>query len=265
MSFRQFIKTPDFRKHGFRIVLVYVGAIVFSWLFLWWYTGHGEQVSVPDLKGLPLEQAAEALEARGLSYLVIDSVFDEHGKGGVVMEQSPSPESAVKEGREVFLTIYRYQPPMEVVNIDEGDFAQVAVIKLRNKGIKYDIKYVPNNSMVGSVVSITYKGKRVKKNDAIPRGVTVVLTIGESDNEKVQIPDLSGMYYTQALALLDSLHLMAQPHFENNPLTAQDSAACRVCRQLPEYNPANPGVSPGHFIDFWLSNEPCVADSVSVD
>lgn len=265
MSFGQFIRTPEFRSNALRIVLVYAGVIVLSWLFLWWYTGHGEQVSVPDLKGMTLQEAETTLSSRGLHYLVIDSVYDEAGKGGVIMEQSPPPESQVKEGREVFLTVFRYKPPMETVNIEEGDFAQVAIIKLRNKGIKYDIKYVPNNSMVGSVIGLTYKGKKVRKNDQVPRGETVVLTVGESDTGTVQIPNLTGKTYAEALALLDSLHLSAQPHFENNPLTAQDSAICRVCRQLPAYNPGDPGVPPGRFVDFWLSDTPCTADTTQTN
>jgi beta-lactam-binding protein with PASTA domain len=265
MSFSKFIKTPDFRKHGLRIVLVYVGLIVLSWMFLSWYTGHGQQVSVPDLRGMTVEQAREVLAERSLELLVIDSIFDEKAKGGTIVEQSPVPESQVKEGREVFLTIFRFQPPMETIGIEEGDFAQVALIKLRNKGVKYEVKYVPNNSMVGSVVSISYRGKKLRATDQVPRGETVVLSIGESDNEKVQIPNLVGMSYAQAIAQLDSLNLMPQPHFENNPLTAQDSSACRVCRQLPAFNPGDPGVSPGRFVDFWLSNTPCAADTTGIE
>jgi beta-lactam-binding protein with PASTA domain len=262
MSFRSFLGTKDFRNTLVRILLIYAFAVVIAWLFLWWYTDHGKQVTVPDLRGKNIAEAAEELNTLGVQYLVIDSLFDEKESGGKIIEQSPAPGSSVKEGREIFLTIYRYQPPMEKINIEEGESAQVAIIKLKNKGVNYEIKYVPNNSMVGSVISLTHRGKKLRKDELVPRGDKVFLQIGISDNGKVDIPNLIGLNYKQVIQLLDSLNLTPQAHFVTD-VSAADSTLLRVCRQMPEPDGGVMGISPGEFIDFWLNDGPCSPDSTN--
>jgi len=262
MSFFKFTVSKEGRKHILRIALVYAGIIAILWGLLRWYTDHGEQVSVPDLKGMTFNDAAAALESRNLEYMVVDSIYDENAVAGAVLDQSPAPESKVKEGRKIFLTVYRMQPPMEKLNIKEGEFAQVAIIKLKNKGIKFDLKNVPNNNMVGSVVHITYNGKKLKPGDLIARGEKIILSVGVADNASIQLPDLQGLTYYRAMEILDSLNLMGQGIFEPEAKSTQDSANYRVRRQNPAYDPEAPPLEPGRIIDFWLSDQPLIQDGV---
>jgi len=249
-----------FSKQGLRqlakVVLVNVVLLVLLWFALAWYSDHGEHISVPDVRTLALTDAVSSLQERGLAALVVDSIYDEKSTGGVVVEQSPAPESKVKEGRQIFLTIYRSEPPMEKISIQEGEFAQVALIKLENKGIKYDLRYVLNSNMVGSVISITHKGKILKPGDAIRRGERVVLTVGEASDGVVPLPDLTGLTLDRATVILDSLNLIGQATFEPNPIDGQDSLLFRVSRQDPEFTEDALPVRPGRLIDFWLTKEP---------
>ncbi len=260
MSFIQYVFSKAGMRELVKIILVNLLLIGLIWLFLWWYTDHGRQVAVPDVRTMSTEQAVEELASRGLGYLVVDSLYDEDAVPGSVVEQSPAPESKVKEGRQVYLTIYRIQPPMERISIEEGEFAQVAIIKLKNKGIRYDVRYVPNNNMVGSVVSVTHRGKKLRAGDEIRRGEMVVLTVGEATDQSVVVPQLMGKSYAEAMAVLDSLNLMGQAFFEPNATSAQDSTLFRVCRQDPEFRDDAAPVPPGRIIDFWLSKEPCGSD-----
>lgn len=257
MGFLKFLFSRQAVKPLVRMGLLYLGVALVVWVFLRWYTDHGEYIAVPELKGLALTEAVRQLEEAGLTALVVDSVYDEDAPPGSVMEQSPQATSQVKDGRQVFLTVYRIQPPMERISIEEGEYAQVAIIKLKNKGIRFDVRYVPNNNMVGSVISITHGGRKLKKGDEIRRGERVVITVGESTDQAVQIPDLSGRTYAEAIALLDSLNLVGQGYFEPDAMSTQDSALFRVCRQDPEYAPDALPVAPGRMLDFWLSKEPC--------
>lgn len=263
MSFRKYLSTADFRKTAFKIVLLYSGIIILSWLLLNWYTDHGKFVSVPDLRGKMLSEATTALEERDLEYLVIDSIYDRKAVPGSVVDQSPGPESQVKEGRQVFLTIYRFSPPMEIVNIKEGDYAAVAMIKLKNKGIECDTVYEDNNTYVGSVIRVIHKGKRIKPETMIARGDRITLVIGRAASGKVIVPDLRGMTCKEVEMMLDSMNLVCNCKFEpviNSP-TSQDSVTYRVCRQDPEHDPLI-GTSPGRIVDIWLYNTPCPQDSL---
>lgn len=262
MSFFGYLKSKDGKRSLLRLLGVYAIVTILVMIFLWWYTDHGQQVSVPNLSGMTVEEAKAALDDLSLEVLVIDSIYDKKAKPGTVLEQSPAPEQKVKEGRAVFLTIYRILPPQETINIKEGDFAQVAIIKLKNKGIEFDVKYVPNNSLVGAVISVTYKGKRLKPGDQIARGNKVVLSIGTSADETVVVPDLRGLSYEGAMTLLDSLNLMGQAFFMYDIQSSADSAVGRICEQDPAYDPEAPGVAPGRIIDFRLYSEPCSTDSI---
>ncbi len=266
MSFRNFIKTPDFKKAIVRILLIYVGLSIFIWLFLNWYTDHGDFVSVPDLKGMRMEEAAQALEDRDLEYLVIDSIYDKKATPGTIMEQSPAPESQVKEGRQIFLTIHSYHAPTEKLGVREGDFATVAFIKLKNKGIEFDTLYEANNTFPGSIIRVTYKGRKTSPDDLISKGDKVVLVIGRAVRTKIIVPNFRGMTCAEAESMMDSLNLVCNCRFENIDITptAQDSATFHVCRQDPVHDPSI-GTSPGRIVDLWLYNTPCPQDTTHND
>lgn len=262
MSFLGYIKSKEGRKILMQIVGIYLVVLIVSWVFLWWYTDHGQQVSVPDLKGMTTAEAEQVLADMDLTFLVVDSVFVKDAKGGTILEQNPVPESKVKEGRQVFVTVYRIEPPQETINIKEGDFAQVAIIKLKNKGIEFDTKYVPNNSMVGAVISVTYKGKKVRPGDKIPRGNKVVLTVGTAVDQLVRIPNLVGLTYSEAMTRLDTLNLMGQAFFMYDVQSSADSAVGRICEQDPPFDPDAPGVQAGKIVDFKIFNTPCTTEPV---
>ncbi|MFM9986867.1 MAG: PASTA domain-containing protein [Flavobacteriales bacterium] len=264
MSFRTYIKSPEFRKTLLRVTLVYLGFMALIWFFLNWYTDHGEFITVPELKGMKLEEAIKALDERDLDHLVIDSIYDKKAVPGSIMDQSPVAESQVKDGRQVFLTIYSFSPPLERLGVKEGDFAQVAIIKLNNKGIEYDTLYEDNNTYAGSIIKVTYKGRRTSPEDLIPKGDKVKLVIGRAVRTKSTVPDLHGLTCKDAEILLESLNFKCNCLFSPgiNLPTAQDSATYHVCRQNPEHDPLF-GASPGSVVDLWLYNTPCPVDTTN--
>jgi len=264
MSFIKFIKTSQFRQTSLRIVVLYVIIIAATWFGLSWYTDHGEYVSVPDLHNMPLDEAIAALEERDLQVLVIDSIYDKKAKAGTVLEQSPAPESQVKEGRQVFLTVYRTTRPMERLGVKEGDFAAVAFIKLQNKGIEFDTLYENNNVFVGSIIRLVYAGKRVGPETLVARGDRVQLVIGRSAKNRIMVPNLIGKTCQEVERALDTLGLVCNCRFEPEISlpTVQDSATFRVCRQDPPFDPTGQGTTPGRIVDLWLYNEPCPADTI---
>jgi beta-lactam-binding protein with PASTA domain len=261
-----FVKSTSFRKAIIGIALTYAVLLLGSWFWLQWYTDHGEYVSVPDLKGLRSEDAILALQEKNLDYLIIDSIYDRKAAPGSVFDQSPAFESQVKEGRQVFLTIYRLSPPMEKLGIKQGDYATVAMIKLRNKSIDFDTLYEDNNTLANSIIRVTQRGKALKASDEVARGSKVVLVIGRAASDKIIVPDFTGMSCQEARSILDTLRLECNCRFEpgiSSP-SAQDSSTFRVCRQDPIHDPER-GTSAGRIVDLWLYNTPCAPDSTQQD
>ena len=261
-----FIKSTSFRKAALGIAITYIALLLGSWFWLQWYTDHGEYVSVPELKGLSYDDAVRALQERNLDYLVIDSIYDRKATRGSIYDQSPAFESQVKEGRQVFLTIYRFSAPMEKLGIKQGDYVTVAMIKLRNKSIDFDTLYEDNNLLANSIIRVTQRGKSLKSTDEVARGSKVLLVIGRSVTDKILVPDFTGMTCLQAKTILDTLRLECNCRFEPgiNLPTAQDSSSYFVCRQDPLHDPER-GTTAGRIVDLWLYNTPCAKDSTLHD
>jgi serine/threonine-protein kinase len=60
------------------------------------FTNHGEQVPVPNLLGLSAVDAKLKLEDLGLSYEILDSIYDPNEPNGIVKEQMLRPTSLSK-------------------------------------------------------------------------------------------------------------------------------------------------------------------------
>src|SRR5690348_7113911 len=80
---------------GFAI-LAYV---IFFFLFLPFYTNHGEETKVPDLNKLKLDEAIAKIEEAGLRYEVADSLFLNSQPPLSVISQDPIGGSMVKPDR----------------------------------------------------------------------------------------------------------------------------------------------------------------------
>jgi len=262
MSLIKFIKSKYGRRN--------IGLIILANLFLFFlvifilkiYTRHDEAIIIPDLKGKSDAEARAILADLGLEMVVTDSLFLKEAVPGTIRDQSPKAGSAVKGGRIIFISIFKKTPPMVPINVKEGDHVQIASLRLSNKGIKFQVKYAPNNSMIGVVMKIEHNGRLLKYGELLEHGQTVVLTVGEGVKTTVAVPNLFGLSYNDAMSLINSLNLSGQGFFEPAAFTAEDSAAYHVCRQDPKFSTESLPLAPGRFIDFWLSIEPCAIDTI---
>jgi beta-lactam-binding protein with PASTA domain len=108
------------------------------------YTLHNKAVTVPDIKGLHMEEASVFLRDKGLRYNVIDSVFSKNVMPGAIVEVIPSVGSKVKKGRIVFITVNAVAAQMTAIpSVKDISFRQAyALLKARGfESIK--IEYVP--------------------------------------------------------------------------------------------------------------------------
>lgn len=261
-SFFLFLKSKKGLKNiglAFAANLVLIAIVYFS---LSWYTKHGEAIEIPDLKGKTEAEIKVILEDLDLEYVITDSLFGKEAIPGSVRDQSPKPGSKVKAGRTVFLSIYMKQPPMIQINVKEGDHIQIASLRLLNKGIKFNIQYAPNNSMVGVVMKVEYNGKPLAYMERVRHGETITLTVGQLADDRIPVPNLFGMNYRDAINHLNSLNLTGQGFFDPPASSTLDSSLYHVCKQEPKYSSQTAPISAGSFVDFWLSKEPCTIDTL---
>jgi eukaryotic-like serine/threonine-protein kinase len=144
MSLRDYLKSKVFIA---QLITVFAIIAVVAYMFFHWitfYTRHGEEITVPDLSKLSVEQAEEKLASLNLDYIVLDTVDyrPEFPKLSIV-EQEPKAGAKVKDGRKVYIK----------VNADK--YTMVAVPDLIEKTYR---QAVPTLSAAGlQEGTITYK------------------------------------------------------------------------------------------------------------
>lgn len=203
------------------------------------YTRHSERIAVPSVVGMDRSGAGVALEAEGLRPVVIDSLYNAKGQPGAVVEQDPAAGVEVKGTRNVYLTVYRSTPPSERLEIEEGMDAGVARILLDVKGFGFRERYAPTNELAGLVLGVeNLQGDSLGPDDRLPKGEQLVLWIGERSQKEVELPELVGLGFEEALAVLEATGLLpGRTRWSRLPVDASDTLRAVISNQLPEFVP----------------------------
>jgi beta-lactam-binding protein with PASTA domain len=165
-------------KNLLLMATVIVALIIVVLIALDFYTKHNESITVPSVKGLQAEEAMNILRSSNLGYEISDSVYQAEGVPGSVIEQVPMGESNVKKGRTVFLIVKARG--VQMVAIPElKDFSRrQAEAQLNSLGFtRIIIEEVPA-TYKGLVISVSYRGKNIVPGQKIPKGASLVLTVG---------------------------------------------------------------------------------------
>lgn len=191
------------------LALFFIFYFLFFGVFLSWYTKHGKNVEVPEVVRLSMAEATTKLEAEGLRVEITDSLYDPKMKPLAVISQIPGAHERVKPGRPVFLTVNQVVPP-QVSFPSDVEYTSVYQAKLRLESWKLGVeklKPVPSEFQ-DLVISVEYKGKRVKEGDKLPQGAQLVLLVGKGKSgQKVEVPCFDGRSFSEAISELHSAGL----------------------------------------------------------
>lgn len=163
--------------------LMAVVIAVLLWLLSWFlasYTHHDESVKVPDLVGIPSDEAIEYLESIGLEGMAVDSVYSD-ARPGAVVEQTPVATLPVKNGRVVYLTVNaKTQRMVKLANVIEWSSRQ-ALSKLREQGFIVDsVRQVPHE-FDDLVLGVNFpRGGELVAGREYPYRTHVVVRVGSS-------------------------------------------------------------------------------------
>ena len=182
MSLIQFLKSKTFFIH---LGIAFVATFIIVYAILLWLdstTLHGEEIVVPDLKSLTVEEASAKLEAAGLTYEVIDTLHHnpKFPKLGII-SQEPEALYKVKEGRKIYLKINATD--YEIVSVPDlvEKTLRQAEPTLNAIGLKLGtITYEPYLAK-DMVLEMKYKGKIIKPGDKLPKTSVIDLTLGDGN------------------------------------------------------------------------------------
>lgn len=251
-NFILFLKSKSFRIH-FAIAFVSITLVLYftlKWLNV--YTKHGETISVPDLKGMNIVDAMDVLDDQGFKY-VIDSIYTNQAEPNSVYEQDPEANALVKENRTIYFTVVSGSAPtVKLPDLIDVSFREAQAI-LESYGIKVGkLIYRPDLAQ-NAVLGIQHKGHEVDKGYVISKGEVVDLILGDGyGNLKVEIPNLVGLSYDEALFVLQGSKLILGAVIFDG--LNNDTLNAVVYKQSPESSTDTSAnkISQGETIDIYL-------------
>jgi beta-lactam-binding protein with PASTA domain len=172
------------------------------------------RVGLPDVMGLPLEQAQQQLQAKGFE-VELKRVASSKKKGTVI-EQDPAAGVAAANGTTVTLTASSGIKPVVVPRV-VGQEQGVAVDALTKAGLKPVLKNVPSAQPVGTVTGQNPPaGKEVDKGSQVKLNVstgspstttTTTTAVTTTAAATTRLAPLTGLGQTTALRRLNALGL----------------------------------------------------------
>lgn len=166
------------------VILMILSIVLVMWLlmlFIDLWTHHGENSTVPDIKGMSYDKAVETLRDADLDVVVMDSVDNDGTRqGGTIVEVVPKPGAVVKRGREVYVTIIAYSP--HKVTIPEpmsGNDLTSVQLMLGNLGFNpanINVMRVPSDN--SAVISVYADGRVIDMGSTVPVNARIQIEVG---------------------------------------------------------------------------------------
>ena len=218
------------------------------------YTRHGESITVPDLRGMSFAQVKTILGGKNLEWQIMDSVYDMNKPPFSIVDQTPKPNSKVKEGRTIYLTLNAINAPTtEVPDLVGRSSLKYAKMQLESYGLKVGEPIYKPDPHLNAVIGMQINGRDVSRKTKVPRGTMVVLILGDGlGSSRISVPYLLGMTYGDAEFKLKGYSLNLGSIVVGEGVT--DTASAIIYRQVPEYGQGK-SIRMGEPIDLFLAKE----------
>ena len=165
------------------------------------------RVAVPDLTGMTLDEATDAVNARGLLLAQTESVFSEAVPVDAVAEQDPPAETPIDQGSTVYVKLSRGSPRVDLRALDlVGRAPDEAEALLRAQDLGVVREEVPSRDVPPGGVVGTDPANHATVGD------TVVLQVSAGDRVRIP-PEIQGQPLDQVARQLERLGLRVGNRF----------------------------------------------------
>ena len=223
---------------GFVLAYAIVGLFIFP------NNGKATDIPVPNVTGLPLDQARQILTDSGFVPQRGEQRYESTVPAGTVLGQSPAPQSIHSRGARIVLDVSRGERTVEVPTVT-GLTQQQAEITLTNASLDIgEIVVMDSPSPRGTVLqSFPVAGVRVPAASAI----SITVSAGPG---LVTVPDVTGEKYAEARTMLEQLGFQVGPALED---TTSNAPPGTIVAQDP---PPTRAVAAGSAVTLTVSNKP---------
>lgn len=171
-----------FQIDSWKKVMVHIGImlgisaiIIYGVLYMYLpdYTNHGQEIEVPVLDNLTIEEATEILNEKNLRLVIQDTTYNARFKPNRITRQEPPGKANVKQERRIYVSVNTNDVPQ--IEITEKMYSE-----LKNKGLNIvKSKIVESGFDVGRkiarcgpyadyVVGVMWRGDTLKPGTKLP-------------------------------------------------------------------------------------------------
>jgi len=191
-------------------ILIFLSTGIFLILFINYllmptYINQRSIIAIPNLEGLSVIEAESITKSEGIQVIVADTIFTNDINPGIILEQFPAAGKEVKVGRAIKIKITQLNQKILVPEL-LGKTLRSSEIELDQIGISVDsvyYSYSPNYPK--GIVS----WQSPAPLDSVRKGFGVRLEVstGLAPNDFVTVPDLQGIFYSEAIKKIDEIGL----------------------------------------------------------
>ena len=223
-------------KHLLAAALIAVVMIAGAMIFLNIATKHNQELVVPDLSNLTVDEAVAEAALNDMIVDVTDSVFVKRMKRGAVYRQNPAPGSKVKSGRRIALTINAVNAKKLTMPNLVGFSMRQAKAELLSRGLVLGRLIYEQDMATNNVLRQLYKNREIEPGTMIESETVIDLVVGLNGHDFVTyVPNLSGL---KCMSAVDAIHdhslNIRKLTFDDTVKDYNDSLSAMVYRQVPE-------------------------------
>jgi len=213
-------------------ILIFLTTGIFFILFINYllmptYINQKSMIAIPNLEGLSILEAESITKSEGIQVVVADTIFTNDLNPGIILEQFPSAGKEVKAGREIKIKITQLSQKILVPDV-LGKTLRSAEIELDQNGLNViSVQYAYSPNYPKGIVS--WQGPAPLDSLRKGLGVRLEVSTGLAPNDFVTVPDLEGIFYSEAIKRISaiglkegSIRFVAQDEFLPNTVLSQN-------------------------------------------
>lgn len=168
---------------------------------VWVSTGlEGEEITIPDVSGMPEEEAKETLIAKGFkkANISVEQKQSDSVDTGLVISTTPEADAKAAEDTKITIYVSTGAGKVTVPNL-VGKSQEEAESALSEAGLNGSASEEYSDTEAGKVIS-----QEIDSGEKVDKGTTVsyVVSKGKKPEEKVTMPPVVGVYQSRAESLL---------------------------------------------------------------
>jgi len=211
-----------------------------------WYTRHDTGISVPDVRGLLVEDAEYMLVDSGLEVRRLVNPYVPSYRRDAVVEQDPKPNSVVKPGRRVYLRVNSGSVPMVIV-------PTLRDLSIRQARSSLLAEKLTLGAVLRDTIPSPYRNTVTRQDpasgDSVIVGTAVDIWISSGLGSSITtVPDIVGVPLPEAEAMLRSARLQFVVFDDPDARNADPNSVVRVIpppgTEIPEGSEVRMFVAP---------------------